>query len=662
MAATGRRTIRRVLIGAMLGLFVTVAGLSQDFSASAATPSGGLIAFASDAEFRQFLIKRRKADEARYSNVESAPADLVVTAAVAPPPPPAVMPSAAAAPAADAPALASKVAAPGITNNQEANVDEGDIVKTHGDHLVILRRGRLFTVSVARGTMTPVAAINAYPPGVDGRGSWYDEMLVSDDLVVVIGYSYARSGTEINRFRIDDAGGLTFLDAYQLKSNDYYSDRNYASRLIGRKLVFYTPLWLGWSKDPMEVMPALRRWSGQTGNSGFKRIAGGRQIYIPRDLRDDTSAQIEVLHSVTTCDVTTPVMDCKAIGVLGSSSRNFYVSGSAIYLWTIEQSYYYRRSGGPPSSRLYRLPLDGGRPSAVKARGAPVDQFSFREDAAEGVLNVLVRSEGYGDAMWRPEFSNGTVALLRLPISAFGDGRYEARRERYRLLPKPKGNAWAFQNRFAGDYLLYGLGRGWGSPQAGDSTLTVVPVRGGPVTQLALGQSIDRLDLLGGDAIVIGGEKGGVVFTTIELPRGAAPRVGDRYVRAEASEAESRSHAFFYRADDDSPDGASGIMGLPVARPARPVYRQLFENSTAMVFVRRQDRRLSGLGELAAGDTDIRDDSCVASCVDWYGNARPIFWKGRVFALMGYELVEGRVAGGRVSEVGRVSYAPRAKS
>jgi hypothetical protein len=28
------------------------------------------------------------------------------------------------------------------------------------------------------------------------------------------------------------------------------------------------------------------------------------------------------------------------------------------------------------------------------------------------------------------------------------------------------------------------------------------------------------------------------------------------------------------------------------------------------------------------------DDSCVASCMDWYGNARPIFLPNRTLALM----------------------------
>ncbi|MDJ0278667.1 hypothetical protein QLH51_17885 [Sphingomonas sp. 2R-10] len=49
-----------------------------------------------------------------------------------------------------------------------------------------------------------------------------------------------------------------------------------------------------------------------------------------------------------------------------------------------------------------------------------------------------------------------------------------------------------------------------------------------------------------------------------------------------------------------------------------------------------------------------------ASCVDWYGNARPIFLRGRIFALMGYELVEGRLQAGRIAEVARTDFAPPA--
>ena len=62
-----------------------------------------------------------------------------------------------------------------------------------------------------------------------------------------------------------------------------------------------------------------------------------------------------------------------------------------------------------------------------------------------------------------------------------------------------------------------------------------------------------------------------------------------------------------------------------------------------------------------------RNDQCQASCVDWYGNARPIFLGGRIFALLGYELVEGRMAsrgwpGERIEELRRVSFAPQHSS
>ena len=53
-------------------------------------------------------------------------------------------------------------------------------------------------------------------------------------------------------------------------------------------------------------------------------------------------------------------------------------------------------------------------------------------------------------------------------------------------------------------------------------------------------------------------------------------------------------------------------------------------------------------------------DSCVASCLDWYGNARPIFIDNRIFALLGYELVEGRQQSGKIDAIGRTSFAPRA--
>ena len=131
-----------------------------------------------------------------------------------------------------------------VTNVQHAGVDEGGIVKVHGDHLVVLRRGRLFTVKLGGGTLRPISAVDAFGPEIDPNSTWYDEMLISDNTVVVIGYSYHRGGTEVGLFDIDRSGKLAYRSTYHLRSNDYYSSRNYSSRLIGNKLIFYTPLYL----------------------------------------------------------------------------------------------------------------------------------------------------------------------------------------------------------------------------------------------------------------------------------------------------------------------------------------------------------------------------------------------------------------------------------
>src|SRR4030095_16689860 len=106
-------------------------------------------------------------------------------------------------------------------------------------HLVILRRGHLFTIAINDGELKPISVIDAFGPDLDPDGSWYDEMLISEDTMVVIGYSYSRSGTEVGLFDINKDGQLAYRSTYHLRSNDYYSSRNYASRLIGNKLIFY---------------------------------------------------------------------------------------------------------------------------------------------------------------------------------------------------------------------------------------------------------------------------------------------------------------------------------------------------------------------------------------------------------------------------------------
>ncbi len=640
--------------GAAFGVALTIAcALGSTALAPAASaeqvrtaPHDTMTPFASDRQLKRYLKRTRRAQQ----NPEAIPSMLPPPA---PPPPPSMTDSAAPA----QPAAAGE----SITNTQEAGVDEGGIVKMHGDTIVILRRGRLFTVSTGRGDLRPIDSIDAFPPGTSGQGAWYDEMLVAGNRVIVIGYSYARGGTEINRFRIDATGKLDFEDAYHLRSNDYYSSRNYASRLIGQTLIVYSPLSLPYGGvDNFDWLPGVRRWTGDA-KRPFSRIVGARQIYLPENLSDPHNADIDTLHTVTSCDLAAAVLRCQAQGILGPSSRTFYVSGNAVYVWVGNNRYYAEESGKSPSAMLYRMPLRGGRPSAIGTRGNPVDQFSFREDWNEGMLNVLVRSDGGGDAMWNHEFSSGAVALLRLPLYAFGDGDDDARQSYYRKLPTPSRDSYyTMQNRFVGDYVLYGTGNSWGQPRDFSSLLFVAPVRGGEAARFELKHGVDRIEALGRNAVVVGADASDLHFQAVELTAPQSPVIGDRYTLERASQGETRSHGFFFKPSGGG-NADNGFLALPVARAARAGASQLIESSAAITFLRRTDRQFAPLGELFADDGHVVDDQCQASCVDWYGNARPIFLGNRTLALMGYELVEGNLTANGIKETRRVNFAPRGR-
>ncbi len=168
---------------------------------------------------------------------------------------------------------------------------------------------------------------------------------------------------------------------------------------------------------------------------------------------------------------------------------------------------------------------------------------------------------------------------------------------------------------------------------------------------MPLPHGVDRIEALGGNAVVVGSNGRDLHFSSVRLAR--HPVAASRYVRKGAAQGETRSHGFFYRQDTEQ----EGLLGLPIVGGDEAASGQLRRASASVLFLRSQDLALAELGALAAQPAAV-NDGCVASCVDWYGNSRPIFLRGRVFALMGYEIVEGRVDAKRIVETRRVSYAP----
>ena len=605
---------------------------------------GGLAAaqtlpsFEDDEELRAFLAEIDEAGEVE---------DWLVSTAYPPPPPPPPPPpspspgsaSATASASASDTFTASPVDNPDITNAQVAGVDEGGIVKVAGDYLIVLRRGRLFTISTANDDLVAIDRIDAFPPDVDGSNSWYDEMIVSGDLIVIIGYSYLYESTEISRFRIALDGQLSHVDTHHMRSDDYYSSRNYASRLIGDQLITYAPLAfdLHWGEDPLDSLPGLSRWIPGQEAPDFRRLAQASDVYIPGPMRARGAGAVSSMHVVTRCDLTSDDLDCEVSVVLGPAGRSFFVSRNATYVWVTPG--WNDREG---ESYLYRIPLNGNAPSVARVEGAPLDQFSFYANEAAIRLDILVMPDGAGDGMWAAEGAVGRPALLRLPTTRFGDGSQPPLPSDYQILPVAEQSR-VVRNRHVGDTLVVGLVER-GTDGAPNLALTVA-LEGGDVTRLALEAPVSRIEAIGQDALIVT-QAGGTRFVTVSLT-GEAPEIADRFLLENSAESESRSHAFFFRPDGVDGDG---LAALPLLAGG--------SRDANMVYLQREAGRFSWLGRLDARARPGLDDGCQASCADWYGNARPIFLRDRILTLLGYEIIEGRIGEKRIEEVGRVDFSP----
>jgi hypothetical protein len=370
---------------------------------------------------------------------------------------------------------------------------------------------------------------------------------------------------------------------------------------------------------------------------------------------------------VVTCDLTTEDPACSARAVIGPYARTFYVSRDAVYVW-VGAGYESwkadktRDAADTDRSYVYRMPLDGGEVTAIRARGNPIDQFSFKQ-AADDVLHVVVSSDGQGDAMFQPEVNQGTLALLQVPLASFSATPAVAPPSAYTVLLDPapsatKGGAYygstgVLQNRFVAGHLLWGSGLGWGNGTTTSQKVFALALNE-PAQQVevALSHGVDRIEPMGAAAMVVGSDGSSLGFSALEL--GASPAVRGTYRIANSAQGESRSHGFFYLPDEQG----GGTLGLPV-RTNGATYYQLFSGSAEVHFL-HVDAALSltNLGALTAHPTQARDDTCKVSCVDWYGNARPIFHRSRVYALMGYELVEGSLSSSAITEAQRVDFTP----
>ena len=600
-------------------------------SAGPVAAQDGMPSFSSDAELKTFLNTRPPA-------VEAPPPP--------PPPPPPPIYHHRPVPGGDRPAGPVQHDPPGYGHPVDlvevAGVDAGDLVQAVGDHLVILRRGRLYSVATAGDQLRTVDVVDAFPPGAVALRDWSEQMFAVGDMVAVVAFSAARGGTEISRFRVSPSGELSWVDTHQLHRGE--SRHSATARLVDGRLVFHTAAEFDreGGGDLLRVLPRVDRWTAEGFVPGERLVDAG-EVHVPTPLKALGGGKLS-MEAVTHCDIAGPAFACDAVAALAPRRQEMHIAADATYVWT-------NRAGDwslTDPAWIYRIPHDGGAPAAIQVFGFPAHAAGFGVTPDGNHLQVLVKRPREGDEGDAPDFMLGRPALLRVDLDQFGDGSRAAPEADY--LPLPGEPDVVVRAAAMPDSALLFSQKAW---NPGDHPARLVAVAAHTATAGIVGEApyFNRITPAGSDAVVAGASSG-LPFNVVDLDAAGGPVMGPPYVQTGTSEAETRNHAFRYRPDADAPDGERGLLALPVGAALTPL---------DILFLRRDGLELSEAGRLSSTRRAMADDGCRASCAAWYRNARAVFIGERIFALLGYELVEGEMTpDGRLREVRRLDFAPPA--
>ncbi len=423
----------------------------------------------------------------------------------------------------------------------------------------------------------------------------------------------------------------------------------------------------------------IRRWLPEEDRG--EALRRGRPVFDARDIyRPVFAVENPVIQTISVCplgEVAERGLECRTTGFIGTEQTEMFVTPDNVYLWmsSIGEDDWDAYECLPLGKRadpsliapaaVMRIPVAGGDPAVMGARGLSFDQFSF--DEFEGRFRALVS--------WRRHYCEiqdsdddeknaEEVALIDEPRSAFGPIYRQARDSRFIELPSP--GVRVVENRFAGDWLVYGGRETYsGRPYYWDEddeeaivqrSAIAVPLRN-PSASVRIGQphNVIRLERVGDDMVVNGyHDLGGLSLSYLELGDGA--RVASTYRLDDRFESEGRSHAFNSTVNADG----NGMLGVPTVRRPEESGRYWWWSNTSDLSYLTFDRggQFADAGFLKGKTEDETETAagyeCEVSCIDWYGNARPFFLGGKVFGLVATELIEAELVDGRIAERRRV--------
>ena len=540
-----------------------------------------------------------------------------------------------------------------ITNNQDASIDEGDIVKKLGRLLLILRRGHLYVIDTGERGAEHLVAIQDYTLAGSSRHDniWYDEILTFDGGAALLGFNYEADAAEVFVFSLDPQNGLQPRGRWRFAVEDYYSGEDYGARIRGNELV------LSFSLDAQGLLEGKWPTAARVGGDDKLIEASKTDLLRPDDIRvlDDLGAYPQVLAFLK-CDLGELLdgrFDCRSAAVVANEYSTTYVAADAEYVadlaWTHKA---YQRDDFNPwwwpddalpadlyQSRVVRLaedPLES--PGVVTFAGATDDRFSFKEEA-NGLYLV---------ALEHPEAKIWTQVLQYIPTSAFQNPHGGKANERARI------DGRARLVRMDDNALWMGL---YESPDDDEydgraGRLVRQPLAGGAPIEQVLPFPAARIEMLRDHVLLFGTtgdrweEDPDAVMTVLADKWTAHLGPERRYpdIRFDASD---RSHAFNAAHLSDGVD----VAGIPVSGGRSAEVRERLGNVIPPDDILLLRRVGDGLEMAGRVDMTHFPSACEKSCWDWYGNARFFAFDDRLFAWSGDLIKELRLDGAKLWQV-----------
>ncbi len=286
------------------------------------------------------------------------------------------------------------------TNVQVEGIDEGDIIKTDGNRIYSLAGNRLHVIDILGNGEMSVAMVNELDRAY---GSWYSELYITDDYLIVIGahYDYAELHPDAPQSDAEDVDGIrpwvgygwglmvTRIELYDIESLELsetfeISGSLMTSRLIDDHLYLISNHNVPYQNNDVDPRPFFKH-GDETITPEYTDIK-----YLP-GMPYRSFTVISHIHLDAS-----PLLEYDIF--LGNSGwGNFYVSRSGIYLATIlyEQTPFGRWNHyGKLISYLIEEDGSVSYGGAGRFEGHVLNQFSM--DEYNGYFRMFT-TEGWGD-------------------------------------------------------------------------------------------------------------------------------------------------------------------------------------------------------------------------------------------------------------------------